>query len=260
LLEAGKWPVYQPHHLRSRFVSGVNLILFDTCELSQPLPRDDRRAQHLLGVLRRQEGDTFDAGVIDGRQGKGRIVTVSNDALTFEFSWEYSASPAAPIRLVVGMPRPQTARDILRDVCTLGVEAIDFVLTERGDRNYARSTLWVSEEWRRHLLLGAEQAFDPRLPRVTHGQSLRDILAALPSGGTRLALDNYESPRALSAIESLTAPVVVAIGSERGWSGAERDLLRGADFLFVHLGTRVLRTETACIAALTLVRAKLGFM
>lgn len=214
----------------------------------------------MLGVLHREAGDTFDAGLVDGPRGKGRILTISADLLTLEFSWEPMTTAVAPIRLIVGMPRPQTARDILRDVCTLGVAAIDFVLTERGDRNYARSTLWVSGEWRRHLLLGAEQAFEPRLPQVSHGQSLRAVLAALPPGGTRLALDNYESPRALGAIESVASPTTVVIGSERGWSGPERDLLRGTDFVFVHLGPRVLRTETACISALTLVRAKLGLM
>jgi 16S rRNA (uracil1498-N3)-methyltransferase len=73
-------------------------------------------------------------------------------------------------------------------------------------------------------------------------------------------LDNYESPRALSELPSFSGDVTLAIGPERGWSPAERTLLRAHGFTFVHLGTRVLRTETAVIAALTLVRAKLGLM
>ncbi|MBP7483295.1 MAG: RsmE family RNA methyltransferase, partial [Lacunisphaera sp.] len=53
---------------------------------------------------------------------------------------------------------------------------------------------------------------------------------------------------------------VLALGAERGWSAAERTLLRASGFTFTHLGERVLRTETACIAALTLLKAKLGWL
>ena len=54
--------------------------------------------------------------------------------------------------------------------------------------------------------------------------------------------------------------VILAIGGERGWSGADRDTLRAQGFAMFHLGERVLRTETTVVAALSLVRAKLGLM
>jgi RsmE family RNA methyltransferase len=54
------------------------------------------------------------------------------------------------------------------------------------------------------------------------------------------------------------APVVLAFGSERGWSAAERDFLRTKNFFLVHLGSRVLRTETAVVTAVALVKARLG--
>jgi 16S rRNA (uracil1498-N3)-methyltransferase len=85
------------------------------------------------------------------------------------------------------------------------------------------------------------------------------VLATLPAAGTRLALDNYESPDALSAAAA-TAPVVLAFGPERGWSAGERAQLRTTGFGFVHLGPRVLRSETAVIATLAVVRAKLGLL
>jgi len=162
--------------------------------------------------------------------------------------------------LIVGLPRPQTARDILRDATALGVETLHFATTERGEPNYARSTLWSSGEWRRHLLAGAAQAFSTHVPGVTHGRSLTETLLTLAPDGDRLALDNYESAGPLSQRAGVTSRVTLAVGSERGWSEAERTLLRARGFDFVHLGERVLRTETACIAALTLVRAKLGLM
>jgi len=246
----------------------VNLILFAPPETTAPLPRTDPRALHLLRVLRRLIGDTFDCGLVNGPRGKGTVIALDAHTLTLAFTWEAAPPPpSAPITLVLGLPRPQTARDILRDATSLGVAALHFVTTEKGDPNYARSTLWSSDEWHRHLVIGAEQAFDTRLPLVTHGRPLTDVIKCLPGSainGTptnRLVLDNYESPSALSHC-SLTDyhPVILAFGPERGWSAAERDLFRAHTFTFAHLGARVLRTETAVIAAVALMRAKLGLL
>ena len=224
-----------------------------------PLPRRDPRAQHLLDVLRRRIGDTFDAGLVNGPRGKGTVAAIGADTLTLTFTWGARPPPPDPITLLLGLPRPQTARKILQDAAALGVAALHFVTTEKGEPSYAHSTLWRSGEWRRHLVAGAEQAFDTHLPELTHGRPLADLLAALPPGGTRLALDNYESPQPLSACPvSRDQLVALALGSERGWSAAERDLLRTHRFAFAHLGARVLRTETACVAAVALVKAKLG--
>lgn len=235
----------------------MNLILFTSAETTAPLPRTDPRAAHILDVLRRRVGDTFDCGLVNGPRGKATLAALDAVALTLVFAWGAAPPPLDPITLVIGLPRPQTARDILRDATSLGVAALHFVTTEKGDPNYARSTLWSSGEWRRHLVIGAEQAFCTRLPEVSHGRALAGVIASLAPSGTRLALDNYESPQPLSALAA-TAPVALAFGPERGWSAAERDLLRGHSFAFAHLGPRVLRAETACIAALSLVKARLG--
>jgi 16S rRNA (uracil1498-N3)-methyltransferase len=245
-------------------LSRVNLILFEPAELNRPLPRSDRRAAHIVDVLRRRVGDSFDMGVVNGPRGKAVLAALDADALTLTCALDSTApTPAAaePITLIVGLPRPQTARDILRDATTLGVGALHFVRTDKGDPNYGQSTLWSSDEWRRHLIAGAEQAFDTQLPSVTHGASLAATLDALPSAGTRLALDNYEAsgPLVDFRVPREDKPVL-ALGAERGWSAAERERLRAHGFALVHLGRRVLRTETACIAALALLRAKLGLL
>lgn len=239
----------------------VNLILFEPAELAAPLPRADPRARHILDVLRRHVGDSFDAGLVNGPHGKATLTAIAADALHLAFAWRPPPPPPDPITLVVGLPRPQTARDILRDATTLGVAVIHFVRTEKSDNSYAQSSLWSSGEWRRHLVAGAEQAFDTRIPEVTSGRALPDVLATLPATAARLALDVYESPSPLSGYASPPArPHVLALGGERGWSGRDRDVLRAGGFQFVHLGTRVLRTETAVIAAITLLRARLGLM
>ena len=237
----------------------MNLILFEPAELATPLPRSDPRAAHLLGVLRREEDGTFDAGVINGPRGQGTLVRIGPDTLTLRFVWGAAPSAPDPLTLLIGLPRPQTARDILREATSLGVAALHFFRTDKGEPSYARSTLWSSGEWRRQLILGAEQAFATQLPAVTHGLSLAESIASLSPGASRVALDNYESPQPLSAIDA-QPPVILAFGAERGWSAAERDLLRAQGFAFAHLGPRVLRSETAVIAALAVVRAKLGLL
>ncbi|MCL2127845.1 MAG: RsmE family RNA methyltransferase, partial [Treponema sp.] len=57
---------------------------------------------------------------------------------------------------------------------------------------------------------------------------------------------------------STRRPVILAIGPERGWSDRERDLLEEAGFLRLSLGSRALRTETACVAAAVLAIEKIG--
>lgn len=239
----------------------MNIILFSPEEVQLPLPGNDPRSRHILTVLQRRPGDGFDVGLFNGPRGKAVLESIGADgSLSLSFTWGEHPPPLAPIHLIVGLPRPQTARDILREGAALGIAAMDFVRTERGEPGYARSTLWSSREWESLLVAGAAQAFCTRLPGVRHGHPLAETVAALPDV-TRIALDNYE---AAGALGRLTLPVgkkiVLALGSERGWSPAERDLLRQNGFVFAHLGERVLRTETACIAAVAVLKAALGLL
>ncbi|MFA5264414.1 MAG: RsmE family RNA methyltransferase [Opitutaceae bacterium] len=236
----------------------MNLILFTPQETGPLLPRQDPRAQHILKVLRRQPGDSFDAGLIDGPRGKGTLTGIDEAGLHLCFAWGEAPPPLSPVSLLVGLPRPQTVRKILLEATTLGVEAIHFFTSARGEPGYAQSTLWSSGEWRRIAISGAEQAFCTRLPVITWEQSLQDEIARIPADCMRLALDNYESPSALGQVAVRDGKIVLALGSERGWSKDERVLLANHAFSFVHLGPRVLRTETAAVAAVSIVLSKLG--
>lgn len=240
---------------------GVNLLLFRPAEIARPLPASDPRCRHLRDVLRRQAGDEFDAGLLNGPRGKGRIETMTDAALSFSFRWEAESEAVDPVTLLIGLARPQTARDILRDATTLGVAAIHFVAAERSEPSYAQSSLWRDGDWERHAIAGAEQAFATHLPVVTAGAPLAERLAALPADTVRLALDNYEADGPL-AIQPLArgSAVALALGPERGWGPRDRAALRAHGFTLVHLGHRVLRLETAVVAALTLVKAGRGML
>ncbi|MEJ1974218.1 MAG: RsmE family RNA methyltransferase [Lacunisphaera sp.] len=211
-------------------------------------------------MLRRRPGEQFDVGLIDGPRGKATLVEVGEKDLQLSFAWGEPPPALAPLRLILGRPRPQTARDLLREGTALGVAAMDFVRTKRAEAGYGQSSLWTAGEWRQFLLDGAAQAFCTRLPAVQHGHTLQAAIAAAPAACTRLALDNYEASTALAELVLPGSPgVVLALGAERGWSDEEREQLRQNGFQFVHLGPRVLRMETACIAAVTLVKAKRGW-
>ncbi|HZZ18985.1 MAG TPA: RsmE family RNA methyltransferase [Opitutaceae bacterium] len=232
----------------------MNLILLEASEAAAPLAPDDPRSVHILKVLRRGVGDLFDAGIVNGPRGKATISSITASGLGFTFEATAEAPEADPVHLVVAMARPQTARKILNEAAALGVSSIRFFQSEKGEASYASSTLWSSGEWRRHLMDGAAQAFDTRLPDVLHADTLSECLKSLPSKCIKVALDNYESPERLSP--TLRArPLALAFGPERGWSASERTLLRGIGFDLAHLGTRVLRTETAVVAALAIVKA-----
>jgi 16S rRNA (uracil1498-N3)-methyltransferase len=232
----------------------LNLVLFDLAEVDRPLSRGDARAVHILAVLKRREGDSFDAGVVNGPRGKAKVTMVGPEGLSFRFEGMVDAAVPDPIHLLVALPRPQTARKILNEATSLGVSSMRFFQSEKGEPGYASSTLWKSGEWRRHLLEGAAQAFDTRLPEVSHATRLADAMEALPAVCTRIALDNYEAVRRMTPT-GVAAPLALAFGPERGWSAAERTILRGAGFELAHLGRRVLRAETAVVAALAIAKA-----
>lgn len=243
----------------------MNIVLLEPGEIGAPLPRADQRAQHILGVLRRSIGESFVAGLVNGPVGTATLAAATATSITLSFVATHEPPPPPSIVLLAGLPRPQTARDLLRDATTLGVSRIHFVATERADPNYAASVLWTTGEWRRRVLAGAAQACDTRLPEVTWTHTLASALAREASAKqTRLALDNYEATIPLadalavrfenreSESVNSAAPLVLALGPERGWGPTDRDQLRAAGFTLCSLGQRVLRLETAVIAALAL--------
>lgn len=235
----------------------MNLILFQVEECARPLPVDDMRAKHVLTVLRRGVGDAFDCGVANGARGRAQITAIDQAGVHLAFSWSETPPPLAPITLLVGMPRPQTVRKIVGEATTLGVERMVFFRSGRSEPSYGDSSLWSSGELERLLIGAAGQAFCTRLPSISRSDSLDDAIEAAAPAVTRIALDNYEAPTALADVPPRGAPVVLAVGSERGWTPRERDVLRAAGYALAHLGGRVLRTETACTAGLAVLKTLL---
>ena len=123
----------------------MNIVLFEADEVYLPLARQDARTKHILSVLRREIGDTFDVGVINGRRGKARVERIEKDNLILEFELNETDPPLYPIELIVGLSRPQTNRRILREATILGVRRLSFVQTDRSEPSYVESRLWSSD-------------------------------------------------------------------------------------------------------------------
>ncbi|MGE3982761.1 MAG: 16S rRNA (uracil(1498)-N(3))-methyltransferase, partial [Dehalococcoidia bacterium] len=102
-------------------------------------------------MLRLSEGDSFLAGIVDGLIGRATLRSIDAEALAIDFEPERESPPLDPITLIVGLPRPQTAKKVLHEATAMGVQRIHFVRSDLGERSYAHSPLWKAGEYRRHL-------------------------------------------------------------------------------------------------------------
>jgi RsmE family RNA methyltransferase len=250
----------------------VNIILFEPHEMGKALARRDERTVHLLKVLHKKVGDTFEAGILGGNRGTGRIETIRIDgSVLYTLSLKEEPPPRFPLRLAVGFPRPIQIRRILRDLSNLGLEAVDLIGTELGEKSYRETKLLTDGGARAALIEGAVQARDTRIPLLSAYSSLGEWLEERPwdklQGSSSLsrsrtplliAADNVRPEGALANLSALGQSVVMAVGCERGWSDAERDRLEAAGFLRLSMGERALRTETACVIAAALALEKIG--
>ena len=237
----------------------MNRILLDQRQVEYRLPASDPRFDHARGVLRLREADCFDVGLVNGPVGKGIVTAVNRRELHFSVEWGIVPPPPPDVRVLIGLSRPATVKRLMFAAPTLGVRELRFAVTEKVDPAYARSSLWIAEDWRKVVREGVEQAFDTWMPEVTLTSTLEEALAKLSGDATRVALDLYEAEGSLAeAIGPPAAPVWLALGPERGWGRRDREQLRAAGFALVHLPTRVLRLETAFAAALALVHHRRG--
>jgi RsmE family RNA methyltransferase len=233
----------------------VNLVLITAEEAATGLGSDDARARHLRETVGLAVGGTFHVGIENGLRGLATIAALA-PKLTFAVAWEKSPQPRLPLTVLVGLPRPQTAKKVLHDLASLGAARIVFFESEKGDPGYLTSSLWKDGEWREHVLKGAEQACSTLVPEVRRVGSLAEAIALVDASAWKLALDPYEATGA-PEISAPAQSAVLVIGPERGFGDGERRALRAAGFAFAHLGDRILRVEAAALVGGALMLAQL---
>jgi 16S rRNA (uracil1498-N3)-methyltransferase len=167
----------------------------------------------------------------------------------------------SPLRVILGqgISRGDKMDYTLQKAVELGTAAIQPLFTKRGgvDLSGERLTRKV-QHWRGIVIGACEQCGRNRLPDVHNPQALADWLTQPAEPGLRLLLD----PAAEQSLRGLEPPatgwVTLLIGSEGGLSPAEMAQARQAGFIGVRLGPRILRTETAGLAALAAMQAWWG--
>lgn len=239
----------------------MNIILFLPGEDPSFIPLEDPRADHIIRTLKLNPGESFDMGIVRGKAGKGKVQRITDRGIEITPSLFVDPVPLYPVILLLGMTRPIMARRILREAAVLGVKEIIFCPTEKGERSYGLSSFYRNRDFLSTLVEGASQAFTTLIPEVRVEESLERVLQGkvLPAGN-HLALDNYEGEKLLGRVNLEQGDTILALGSERGWSGGERVLFRDSGFFLVSLGNRVLKTETACIAGVSIILHLLGYL
>jgi len=230
-------------------------VLITPDEAATGLPSDDARTRHLRETVGLAVGGSFHVGVVNGPRGIATIVALT-PLLTFSVAWEKSPQARLPLAVIVGLPRPQTAKKVLHDLASLGAARIIFFESAKGDPGYLTSSLWKDGEWREHVLKGTEQACSTLVPEVARVGSLAEAVALVAADAWKVALDPYEATGA-PELSTPARTAVLAIGPERGFAESERATLRAAGFSFAHLGDRILRVEAAALVGGALLLAQL---
>jgi 16S rRNA (uracil1498-N3)-methyltransferase len=147
---------------------------------------------------------------------------------------------------------------VVQKATELGVTRIIPVLTERTVvRLDAKQVQRKLLHWQGIAVAACEQSGRDRLPGIDAPLSMADFLGAVDTRATRVLLSPAGSLR-IADLPPPAAGVVVLIGPEGGLAEGELRAALAAGFLAVRLGPRIMRTETAAVAALTLLQHQFG--
>ena len=242
------------------------------------LPRET--ASHLAKVLRARSSDALILFGGDGREYAGAVESVRGSRVTASVGDGAEVDRESPlaITLVQCVPRGDRMDFIVQKATELGVTRIVPVLSQRSvvrlDAAQAESK---AAHWRAVVVNACEQCGRNRLPVIAAPVPLIEYLgssaagngspgAGSPAAGSPAA----ETPAARFVLEpdleSAAAPVAletavhIAVGPEGGFGDDELEAFRIAGFRKLRLGPRILRTETAAIAALTWLQTRFGDM
>ena len=241
----------------------MNIVLFDQEEIVSPLKINDKRAKHIIEILKFKEGDIFFGGIINKGTGKAKIDKIDSNYLYFTFQYDGKPIEKNRVSLLTAITRPIEAKKILKNCTTIGVSNIYLSIFDKSEKSYFESSLWKNDNYKEYLIDGACQACACDIPNVFLFSNLNDCLKNLPDNTARAALDNYEAEKSLAYLEcpkDMSSPgIVLAVAGERGFSNRERFLLKEHGFKLYSLGKRVLKTETAAIAGLSIILSKINF-
>lgn len=220
----------------------------------------DAAGRHAINVLRLRDGDPVVLFNGDGSEYFGQILRRGVGAeVLMETSRETVRESHLTVTLVQGVSSGERMDYTLQKAVELGVSAVQPVMMRRtvvrlaGDKRERRR-----QHWQRIAIAACEQCGRNRVPEV---RPVLEFAAWLPSTAAAkgsVFLLSPEDGQRLRDLPAPAGPVTLIVGPEGGLDPAERQSCIGSGFLSVRLGPRVLRTETAGLAALAAMQALWG--
>lgn len=220
-------------------------------------------ARHIGKVLRLKPGDHV-AVVADGEEYEVALTEIGPNVVRGQVvqGCSGSADPALQVMLVQGLPKGDKLELIIQKCTELGIAEIWPVHTERSVvRLNAQKAEERRERWQRIAREAAKQCKRQRIPVIKGIQSWAGALQSLPESIQGILLWEREDTNTLrEALLDMNyeKPVYIFVGPEGGLTEEEVSLARRQWVLPVTLGPRILRTETAGLAALSIVMYQLG--
>jgi len=221
------------------------------------------QAEHLARVLRAQPGMQAEI-VAEGRVYRAAIASVSVDEVAFTLLEEIAAEAALPITLLLAIFKFDRMEWAIEKATELGVASIVPVIARRTEKHLAEAAGKRVERWRRLAHEAAKQSRRADLPAIEDPIALTARLQQ-PSAAKQILLAEDERNVTLrQRIETALASAAtelpafeLAIGPEGGWTSDELSLFAKHGWQSASLGPRILRAETAAIAALAVTSALL---
>lgn len=199
---------------------------------------------HLFRVRRVGTGDSLRLVDGAGRARSGTVATVTRRRAVVAVGDPVAANePRLHVELVVGALRRERASWLVEKATELGAGAIRFVTSERSPRRFGAGTF---ERLRRVARGAVEQCGRARVPELSGVHPWTDVPGLVAAADEPWLLD----PGATAGLDPAATASALVVGPEGGWSAAERDALRDLGCRPARLGDRVLRVETAAVAAL----------
>ena len=215
------------------------------------------QSHYLVHVLRARTGDAV--RLFNGRDGEWRatIAAIGKRATTLSLNLQTASQIGVPDIWLCAAPVKRTPLDYLTQKATeLGVARIQPVITQRTI--VARVNL---ERMLANAIEAAEQSGRLAIPEIAEPLSLAKLLSTWPAGRRLIFCDEAgEAPPVSGALQDQPpGPWAVIIGPEGGFDTRERTQLRQQPFVVpVSLGPRIMRADTAALAALAVWQSILG--
>ncbi len=218
---------------------------------------DGSAALHLRRVLRLGPGDALTLFNGEGEDYPSCIAATGRGTVEVEVLDRVSARPESPfaITLVQGIARAERMDLVVQKATELGVAAIVPVVTARSIvRLDAESGARKTAHWRGIAIAACEQCGRARIPAIAEPRPLADWLAEPPGQAARFLL-SPDADTALAAAARGPRAVKLLVGPEGGLEETERRAALDCGYRACRLGPRVLRSETAALAALAVLQA-----